>query len=301
MREQQAVPRPAIRAGLFYPAHPEACRYEAQRLLAEGDPWAGHPEKTPRYVYGGLVPHAGWSYSGLLTAQTLRALLEVEAPPETVVLFGADHTGDASCGEVYSAGDWETPLGPVAVDESLAEAIVAGGEALRANPTAHAREHSLEVQLPLLRALAPEVKIVPIAVPADPLAVEIGAVVGRVITQRPAGSVVVVGSTDLSHHGGHFGCYGGVGPASEAYARKNDTQLLDVIATMNPRDVLREAITNRSACGSGAIAATLAACLALGATAAQLLEYTNSYTLTHQSDPQDPDDTCVGYASVLFC
>ncbi|MCY2929680.1 MAG: AmmeMemoRadiSam system protein B, partial [Planctomycetota bacterium] len=111
-----------------------------------------------------------------MAALTMKALHE-EAPLTSVVLFTADHGGTVRVGEVYDAGCWRTPLGDVAIDEPLARAILAcdgAGGIFAANPRAHAREHSGEVQVPLLQALSPGVKIVPIAVPPTPLAVTIG-------------------------------------------------------------------------------------------------------------------------------
>jgi AmmeMemoRadiSam system protein B len=112
--------------------------------------------------------------------------------------------------------------------------------------------------------------------------------------------VVVVGSSDLTHHGGHFGSPGGHGPQSEAYARNNDQRMIQRIETLDAKGVLVEANEHRNACGGGAIAATIAAVRGLGATSARLLEYTNSYQVIRQLQPSAADDTTVGYAAMVF-
>ena len=69
---------------------------------------------------------------------------------------------------------------------------------------------------------------------------------------------------------------------------------------MDAAAVLSEAETHGNACGAGAIAATIEACRATGATRGILLHYTNSYEVVHARYPYELDDTTVGYASVVF-
>ena len=281
-------------AGMFYKVSPESCRREAEQLVARGEV----PDGLPDRLYGGIVPHAGWAYSGALAARTLKALL-AGGDWRTVVLFGADHTGSVRAGEVYDAGAWRTPLGDACVDEPLARAVLAAGGPCRANPDAHAAEHSIEVQVPFLQVLAPAAAILPIAVPPSSEAVEIGRAVAAAIGER-AGEVCIVGSTDLSHHGGHFPAPGGHGEVGERWTRENDRRMIDLIEAMDADAVGGEARRHMNACGAGAIAATIAACQALGAEKGILLEYTNSYTIVHERYPYELDDTTVGYASIVF-
>ena len=286
--------RPPVRAGSFYESSPSSCRQHATRLIES----ASLPADLPADICGGLVPHAGWVFSGRLAAMTLRALGGRGAPP-ALVLLGADHFGTVRQGEVYAAGAWRTPLGEAAVDEELAAALLAAGDCLHDNPDAHGMEHSIEVQIPLVQALWPEARIVPVAVPPTDLAVEIGRTIGATLTQCcPAARVV--GSTDLTHHGGHFGNPGGRGPEGVAWSVANDRRMLDLIEAMDAEAVVGEARAHANACGAGAIAATVAACREMGATRGICLEYTNSYEVVHQMHPDDPDDTTVGYASVVF-
>ena len=292
--------RPPVRAGMFYEKSPDACRQHATELIES----AHLPDDLPERLYGGLVPHAGWVYSGALAGMTFKALLGRTKTdvPETVVLFGADHTGAVRMGEVWDAGCWQTPVGDVQVDETMARELLEGDVEglLRSNPSAHAQEHSLEVQVPLLGVLSPEIKIVPIAVPPAGEAVRIGQAVGRHLASLRAGRTCVVGSTDLTHHGGHFGNPGGRAQKSEAYTRQNDKRMLDLIEAMNAEAVIPEARNHMNACGAGAIAATIAAVREMGAREGKVLAYTNSYEIVHKKTPYDPDDTAVGYASVVF-
>jgi AmmeMemoRadiSam system protein B len=285
--------RSPLCAGSFYDASPAACRRHVAELIAQ----AALPADLPAVLYGGIVPHAGWVFSGLVAAKTFKALA-AGGLVETFVLFGADHAGVVAQGEVYDRGAWQTPLGELAVDEKLAAAILAAGPALRANPRAHQAEHSLEVQLPLIQSLCPQARIVPIAVPPTDLAVEIGRAVGCALSGRA--DVRVVGSTDLTHHGGHFPAPGGHGATGEKWTAANDRRMIALMEAMAAEKVAAEAEARGNACGAGAIAATIAACRALGATRGICLDYTNSYRVVHAVDPTNPDDTTVGYASVVF-
>jgi MEMO1 family protein len=286
--------RMPMRAGSFYEGNAETCRKHARQLLDSVE----LPDDLPTAPTGGIVPHAGWAFSGAIAAETIVAL-QRGGQLGTVVLFGADHVGSVSMGEVYDQGVWRTPLGEVEVDADLAGEILGDSRLFRANPAAHAYEHSLEVQVPLLQMAKPEVKILPIAVPPDDIAVDIGASLGKVLAGR-AEAVCVIGSTDLTHHGGHFGNWGGTGEEGVAWTESNDRRMLGLIERMEADEIVDEAQGNRNACGAGAIAATISACKAMGAESGRVLSYDNSYRIVHRRYGETRDDTTVGYASVVF-
>lgn len=287
--------RQPIVAGAFYEASSAQCLRHANALFESAD----IDNCPPGDIRGGLLPHAGWTFSGQLAAITLKALAAVE-PPATVVFFGADHSGGVQCGEVYDSGAWLTPLGQASIDTQAADALIAYGPPFRANRTAHSREHSIEVQIPLLQVLCPDAMILPIAVPPTELAVEIGNALPAAL-DRLDHRWVIAGSTDLTHHGGgRFPAPGGTGQAGLDYSVANDRKILDLIEAMHAEDIVPHARAHHNACGAGAIAATVAACRQLGATAGHTLKYTNSQEIMRQIMPNQADDTTVGYASVVF-
>jgi len=287
--------RQPIASGTFYPDNPERCRREAGVLLESGK-IDTRPEGDIR---GGLVPHAGWVFSGRLAAMTLKTLCE-PIPPATVVFFGADHSGCVQRAEVYDRGAWATPLGAAQIDTRAAEALLTCGAPFRSNPGAHGREHSIEVQIPLLQTLCPGAKILPIAVPPTDLAVEIGRALICALAEIDY-RWVIAGSTDLTHHGGpRFGSPGGAGQAGLDYSVSNDRKILDLIEAMDADQIVPHARARRNACGAGAIAATVAACGELGASVGHTLGYANSQEIMRKIAPNQNDDTTVGYASVVF-
>ncbi len=284
--------RHPMRAGSFYEASPSSCRHHAAKLIDS----AALPEDLPSAICGGVVPHAGWSYSGPLAALALKALVTEDVG--TVVLLGADHCGTVRKGEVFDSGVWRTPLGDVEVDAELAAALLGSAKCLRANPEAHAYEHSLEVQVPIIQVLSPRVKILPIGVPPTELAVEIGRAIGAAVASRQ--DVRIVGSSDLTHHAGHFPAPGGRGLKGVEWTERNDRRMLDLIEAMKAADVVTEAQANGNACGAGAIAAAVEAAKVMGASRGICLGYTNSYRIIREMYPDESDDTTVGYAAVVF-
>jgi hypothetical protein len=187
-------------------------------------------------VAGILVPHAGLVYSGMVAAAGWRALLPSPAPsapsaspssaapsfapspaippsattappgpPPTVVLLGTNH-GAAWLDGVgaWDRGPWRTPLGDVAVDAALTEAVLALGDPFGADARCHLGEHSLEVQLPFVARLAPGARIVALAVGTGTgrRAIEAGERLGAMLAaRRTAGEPVLLTiSTDMAHY-----------------------------------------------------------------------------------------------------
>lgn len=291
--------RMPVQAGRFYEGSTDSCRRHVQKLLDEAD----LPADLPARLFGGVVPHAGWVFSGALAARTFCALAEPAEDVRTFVLLGTDHTGTAAMGEVFASGVWRTPLGDVAVDDALADELLAGGGPFRDRPAAHSREHSLEVQLPILQVLLPEARILPIAVhplPQHETAVEIGRYVGQLLRHHEG--VRVVASTDLTHHGRDAYGFGPGGPGQQAadWTRENDARVLRLVEALDADAVVPEAAEHHNACGAGAVAAALAAVREAGATRGIVLEYSTSYDVARRLYADENDDTAVGYASVVF-
>ncbi|MBL7141407.1 MAG: AmmeMemoRadiSam system protein B, partial [Planctomycetes bacterium] len=201
-------------------------------------------------------------------------------------------------------GAWRTPLGDVRVDDRLAGEILSRGAAdnlVQANVAAHESEHSIEVQLPLIQHLFPEARIVPILVPGDGRAVALGRLVGEVIRDRRA-DAVCLGSSDLTHYGPMYGFTPkGMGEAALRWVRdENDRRMLDLIAGLKAEEVVPEAKDHLNACGSGAIAAALAAGRVLGATKGVIVRYTTSFDVMQERMGRADYDAAVGYPGAVF-
>jgi MEMO1 family protein len=220
------VRQPAV-AGTFYPADPDRLLALVTWQLAEAE--HRYPAGADMgAAMGILVPHAGLEYSGIVAAAGWRAAAgQLVAPPpaiaapagapappppepasSTVVILGTNHGAAWLDGvAAWDRGAWRTPLGDVAVDEDLAAAIVELGAPFSIDREAHAAEHSIEVQLPFLRVLAPAIRIVPLAVSSGvgQAAVDAGSRLGELLAARwsMGERIVLAISTDMAHYPSH--------------------------------------------------------------------------------------------------
>lgn len=286
---------PAV-AGMFYPGSFEDCQAAIKSLLASlperADPGGWAP-------LGGIVPHAGWRFSGAVAAEVLRALMSPETP-ETIVLFGAVHRVlPHSPGCLWPGATWHTPLGDADLDEPLASALLKDTYLFLSDDAPHAEEHSIEVHLPIIRHLSPSVRVLPVIVPPIDAAVEVGEAVAQ-CAARLGRRAVFVGSTDLTHYGPRYGFTPrGSGPEGLAWAKKvNDRRMLDLIERLEADKIVPEAAEHHNACGGGAVAATIAACRSAGARQARVLRHTTSSEVAGGLFGMMEDS--VGYAGVVF-
>jgi len=289
------VRRPIV-AGQFYPSQRDSCIAEINQCLDERT----LSVSLPQTIVGGIVPHAGWTFSGSLAALVFSAIWERHKDVHTFVVFGAAHGYFGEMPAVCPSGTWATPLGEIAVDAELAEAVLADGCAI-SNPEAHAPEHSIEVQLPFIQYLFKGAKILPILVPPREQAVGLGESVGRIVEQTDEKRIVCVGSTDLTHYGPRYGFTPmGVGREALKWAEAvNDRKFIDAALKMDAQGLLTTAAENCNACGAGAAAATVAAAGKLGRTAGVLLAHTSSNEVMLKKMGTTSLDS-VGYAAIVY-
>ena len=287
--------RHATAAGMFYPGMEAPCRSEVEDLVARAR--ARGLGLLPDPV-GGIVPHAGWAFSGATAALVFHSLSACESI-HTFLLFGAVHRPIAAAHAAVSGEEaWETPLGKAAVDDELAQALVDASEGfVERVPAAHQGEHSIEVQLPLIQTLFPDARICPVAVRPSTGATAVGRAAAEA-ARSLSRDVAAVGSTDLTHYGGRYG-FQPKGAGEEAHRwmkEQNDSAFLDRLLAFDGPGALEHASRNSSACGAGAAVAALACARALGAEKAALLEHTTS----HEIMPERTAENFVGYAGILF-
>ena len=250
--------RKAAVAGSFYPGARERLRAQVEALRPGG--------AEPREAVAAVIPHAGYMYSGRVAAAVYAQI----SRPATWVILGPNHTGLGASASIMTSGAWETPLGAMSIDTELAQAILARSSKLRDDPLAHAREHSIEVQLPFLQYKGGSSAFVPIALFAHDYAVcqDVALAVAEAI--RSTGRrTVLVASTDMSHY------------VSRSVAATQDRKAIDAMLALDPEElhrvVRREGI---SMCGFHAATAVLVAAKTLGAASAELVAYTDSGAVT---------------------
>jgi AmmeMemoRadiSam system protein B len=288
--------RKPIVAGQFYPGQHDSCVTEINECIDART----LSESLPETITAGIVPHAGWTFSGSLAALVFAAIRQQHEKVNTFVIFGAAHGYFGQSPAVYNSGVWTTPLGDVAVDEELADAVLKAGPAI-SDPAAHRAEHSIEVQLPFIQYLFPGAKILPIIVPPKEQSVTLGASIGDIISRDRSRKIICIGSTDLTHYGPRYGFTPmGVNEDALKWADNvNDKMFIDLALQLEPERLLASAIENCNACGPGAAAATIAAAKQLGSKRGFLLAHTNSSEVMLRRMGTTSADS-VGYAAIIF-
>lgn len=287
--------RKPIVAGQFYAADRKSCLEEIEECLAG----RSISKPLPKEIVAGIVPHAGWIFSGSLAAMVFTAIQRRHKKVDTFVIFGAAHGYFGSKPAVDGSDSWETPLGNVAIDKALAE-LVLDEKSVICDSSAHRREHSIEVQIPFIRHLFGEANILPIIVPPNDQAISLGESLAQI--DIPADKkVVYIASTDLTHYGPRYG-FVPMGAGAEGLdwaGNVNDQQFIDLALRLEAKELLASAAENCNACGAGAAAAAVAAAKKLGKTAGALLAKTNSNEVMLRKMGSASYDS-VGYAAIVF-
>jgi AmmeMemoRadiSam system protein B len=271
-----ATLRRPIMAGTWYPRSPAALGAQVDDYLAGGD-----AADTPLARVLALVsPHAGLIYSGPVAGVAYRQLRG--RPPALAVLVGPSHFVDFEGVAVIASGAFDTPVGTLAVDERCAAALVAATPLIREHPAAHAREHSLEMQLPFLCRVAPRAQIVPLVMgrQTEDTASGLADALATVLDGREA---VLIASTDLSHY------------HEARMASSLDGIILEQVARFDA-DSLQETLNRRRdhACGGGPLVAVMRAARRLGARDARVLRYADSGDVTGDKS------SVVGYMAAVI-
>jgi len=288
--------RKPIVAGQFYPGQYSSCVAEINECLEA----RALDKSLPETIVAGIVPHAGWTFSGSVAAMVFSAIEQRHKEVHTFVIFGAAHGYFGQSPAVYDSGSWITPLGQVAVDEELADAILDKAVAV-SDPDAHRAEHSIEVQVPFIQHLFPDAEILPIIVPPTDQATSLGEAFGDIAKAKAGKRIVCIGSTDLTHYGPRYGFTPmGTGTQALEWAGKvNDRKFIDLALKLDPERLLASAAENCNACGPGAAAATVAAAKRLGKTKGLLLAHTDSNEVMLRKMGGVSQDS-VGYAAIVF-
>lgn len=268
--------RKAAYAGSFYSRH-------AGQLTADFEAWtrgkaqAGASER----VRGLIVPHAGYMYSGQCAALGYHYLSSQNI--DRLIVLHPSHQGINFDWSVSPFTEYETPLGTVTQDAECAE-LLAQHSSHQAQTRLHEQEHSLEVQLPLIRHFLPEARICPVMIarPYPEVASKLAAKLREIVVALPGNTVFVV-STDLSHY------------YNADRAEKMDALILKYILGFDP-DALWQGVLGRrcEACGIGGLLTLLHLCKDLPGIDAKIIEYTHSGKVTRDNQQ------VVGYLSAVL-
>lgn len=253
--------RESVIAGSWYPGDPETLRKTIRTYLDKV------PEPSvPGQLMALISPHAGYVYSGQVAAYAYKFLEKQKF--QTVVVIAPSHRAHFEGVSIYDRGGFRTPLGVIPLDKDLVTALKNKDHRIRYVPEAHSQEHSLEIQLPFLQVLIPDIKLVPLVMGEQNLTTckWLAEAVADTIRNK---SVLMVASTDLSHfHSGDI-------------ARKMDQLVVDRVQAFDPEGLYQKLVAGEcEACGGGPMISTMIAARLLGATKAQVVKYAHSGDVT---------------------
>ena len=266
--------RPAAVAGTWYPASADRLARDVDGYVARAD---ADDVPAPLAI---VAPHAGLTYSGPVAAFAYRAVSA--RPYSAALLVGPSHFVRFNGVSIWPRGAWQTPFGPVQVDEKLAQAIRAVSPEVVENREAHGREHSLEMQLPFIAYLLPGVPIVPMVMGHQSRETAFG--LGDAMARAVIGNtVLLVASSDLSHY------------QDARTAAKMDSVVLQHVEQLDA-DGLMQALEEEPhhACGGGPMVAVMHAARQSGATNARVLKYGDS------GDVSGDKSAVVGYMAAAI-
>jgi AmmeMemoRadiSam system protein B len=269
--------RPAAVAGSWYPGTAAALTAEVDGYLDSAGEVA-----VPGRLIALVSPHAGLQYSGPVAAYGYGLLRGRSSL--TAILVGPSHRAAFGGVALQARGAWETPLGRAAIDEELAGALLDADAGILDQPDVHRDEHSLEMQMPFLQRLVPELRIVPLMMGSQTRrdVDGLGHALGGALAGRE--DVIMVASSDLSHY--H--------PAE--VANREDAVVVEQVGRLDAAGLMDRLESHENvACGGGPVVAVMKAARTLGADQATVLKYADSGDV----GPRDKSHV-VGYLSAAL-
>ncbi len=270
------ITRKSAVAGSFYPEDPLQLSEFLDELLS-GDP----AQKPDGEIDAIMVPHAGYRFSAQTAAQAYKCLkgntydfIIVMAPSHRDPFYGAT---------VYNGDMYETPLGNVNIDKSVANEIVEKSEFIQFSILGHREEHAIEVQLPFIQKLFPKTPIVPIVVGGFnwEQCKSIGDAIFNTVKNK---NVLIVASTDLYHGQSYKEC------------NKTDKNTLDAIMDLKPKRLCEGLLNDKfQACGGAPVVIMQVALQQMGEYKATLQARTNSNDVMGVKEGY-----VVGYGAIVF-
>lgn len=282
MNSQRKLVRPALGAGRWFPGNREELASCIRDCLEEA-----HPPVITAPLEAVLAPHAGYVYSGPVAGyayQAIRATIEGQGEPETVVVLGFSHHGEGQGVALMDGTAFSTPLGETELDAAAAAVLTGHDRRIRLNYSPHSGEHSLENQVPFIQTVMPGAKLV-MALIADRDPGTLAALAQSLEALASKKKILVVASSDMLHD------------ASYERVRKTDQQTLRTLVAMDVTGLLREwDYGQQILCGIGPVVAAITYARGRGVEQGTLLRYRNS----GDDHPKSRGQWVVGYGAVAF-
>ncbi len=266
--------RQPVAAG-FYPSGKKELEDSVKKMLVS---------KTKIDAKGIIAPHAGYAYSGSAAGATYAS---AKTSKQSFILLGPNHTGRGAAAAL-SAEDWKTPLGAVKSNAALVEKL---SKHMRIDESAHAHEHSLEVQLPFLQCMYGEFSIVPVCL----LQISFGELEKLAYALLDESSFYIA-SSDFIHFGPNYGYQPITSDIKTqlAWVKSVDKRLIEMLCGLDAKGFYDEVMENGyTVCGFVPITLLVMIMKKLGAKKGTPIKYATSYDV-------HPSPSFVSYAGMVF-
>lgn len=275
--------RAATVAGQFYPDNPDSLKSKIKEYLS----LENNNIYTDSDIFGLVVPHAGYTYSGYIAGEAYKELIGRKY--DVIVIISPSHTKffQGSC--VYNGEAYLTPLSPLFLDKDFCYELCKQNNNVYLGTDGHdweksRSEHALEVQLPFIQTVLPDVKIVPIIMGSqDPKSInDLTTALYKTIKLQNK-KVLVIASSDLSHF------------HNSEEAEELDSRFIDSFENFDYfkiQSLLSQKLTE--ACGGGPIQVMMMVGESLGY---QYSSTMNSGTSADSQETPTDDSRVVGYFS----
>jgi len=260
--------RKTVVAGYFYPSE----KRELLKFMPE-------KKKDLLNVIGAILPHAGYIYSGWVQKEVYSRI----KIPENVVILGVNHNGIGDDVALSESESWETPFGDIEINKEISNRLCEISNIFSYSETAHAREHSIEVQLPFIKYLNKNSKIVPISILNYNIKIlkEIGNALSEIKKDFP--EILVIASSDFSHY------------EPQKITEKKDKLAIEKILNIDPEGLYEVVFKNNiSMCGIATVTSLLFFLKNEGIKKGELIKYQTS------GDISGDYSSVVGYAGIVF-
>lgn len=275
MNTNNTTIRPPVVAGMFYEDRSELLRAEIEHYLKKVTHIHHHGK-----LYGLVVPHAGYVYSGQTASYGYRMLQEHVV--DSIVVLGPSHREYFNGASVYPGKAFKTPLGEYRIDEALRAALLKESSIVCASDVGHRAEHSVEVQVPFLQIVQPSTQFLPLVIGNQQR--EICEDLARALVAVSKGKTVVfIASSDLSHY------------HPQRKAVSIDSSTIDMMKKFTIDEWFGRFESGAiEACGGGAIGVVMMVAKELGANRCEVLHYATS------GDVSGDYSGVVGYVAAAF-
>lgn len=269
--------------GIFYPRKKEELKKNIFYLLNKSQIESEISDHSKTKIYGIVVPHASFTFSGLVAAYGYNHL--IHKWNKNILIIGTNHQGIGNKISIMSQGIWSNPLGSIEINKEITERIIKeGNKKIFDELIPFKNDHTIEVQLPFIQTIfTNEVKIVPVLLldQSHKNVKNFSNIISKAMINTD--NIMVVGTSNLGHYENEFS------------ARMYSVELIDAIKNLDVKHFYKIiSKINGSVCGYGAIASVMKIVKSLGASKGILVKHDNNKTIENKSE------TVISYVSMVF-